>query len=64
MQFECKINDVIALGDQGGAGNLVICEVVKIHINEAILDANGMIDQYKIDLKLFEWELIGTVVLM
>ena len=41
MQFECKINDVIALGDQGGAGNLVICEVVKIHINEAILDANG-----------------------
>jgi hypothetical protein len=50
VQFECKINDVIALGDQGGAGNLVICEVVKIHINEAILDATGMIDQHKIDL--------------
>jgi flavin reductase (DIM6/NTAB) family NADH-FMN oxidoreductase RutF len=50
VQFECKINDVIALGDQGGAGNLVICEVVKIHINEAILDASGKIDQHKIDL--------------
>ncbi|WP_445720100.1 flavin reductase family protein [Flavobacterium sp.] len=50
VQFECKINDVITLGDQGGAGNLVICEVVKIHINEAVLDASGMIDQHKIDL--------------
>ena len=50
VQFECKINEVIALGDQGGAGNLVICEVVKIHINEAVLDATGMIDQHKIDL--------------
>ena len=50
VQFECKVNDVIALGDQGGAGNLVICEVVKIHIHEAVLDASGMIDQHKIDL--------------
>jgi flavin reductase (DIM6/NTAB) family NADH-FMN oxidoreductase RutF len=50
VQFECKVNDVIALGDQGGAGNLVICEVVKIHIHEAVLDPNGMIDQHKIDL--------------
>ncbi|MFD2892504.1 flavin reductase family protein [Flavobacterium chuncheonense] len=50
VQFECKVNDVVALGDQGGAGNLVICEVVKIHINEAILDENGTIDQHKIDL--------------
>lgn len=50
VQFECKVNDVIALGDQGGAGNLVICEVVKMHISESVLDANGMIDQYKIDL--------------
>lgn len=50
VQFECRVNDVIALGDQGGAGNLVICEVVRIHINEAVLDENGMIDQHKIDL--------------
>jgi flavin reductase (DIM6/NTAB) family NADH-FMN oxidoreductase RutF len=50
VQFECKINDIIALGDQGGAGNLIICEVVKIHIDESVLDASGMIDQYRIDL--------------
>ncbi len=50
VQFECKVNQVIELGDQGGAGNLVICEVVKIHINEAVLDENGMIDQKKIGL--------------
>lgn len=50
VQFECKVNDVIALGTEGGAGNLIICEVVKLHINEAILDENGVIDQHKIDL--------------
>lgn len=50
VQFECVVNEVIALGDQGGAGNLIICEVVKIHINEAVLDENGAIDQYKVDL--------------
>jgi flavin reductase (DIM6/NTAB) family NADH-FMN oxidoreductase RutF len=50
VQFECKVNDIIHLGDGGGAGNLVICEVVKIHINEAVLDENGNIDQHKIDL--------------
>jgi flavin reductase (DIM6/NTAB) family NADH-FMN oxidoreductase RutF len=50
VQFECKVNQIIALGEEAGAGNLVICEVLKIHINEAILDENGVIDQYKIDL--------------
>ena len=50
VQFECKVNDIIALGDGGGAGNLVICEVVKIHVSEAVLDENGAIDQHKIDL--------------
>ena len=50
VQMECKVNEIISLGDQGGAGNLIICEVVKIHIHEAILDDNGMIDQHKIDL--------------
>jgi flavin reductase (DIM6/NTAB) family NADH-FMN oxidoreductase RutF len=50
VQFECKVNQVIELGTEGGAGNLVICEVVKIHISEDVLDANGMIDQQKIDL--------------
>jgi len=50
VQFECKVNEIIELGKNGGAGNLVICEVVKIHINEAVLDEKGMIDQHKIDL--------------
>ena len=50
VQFECRVNDVVELGELGGAGNLVICEVVKIHINEAVLDENQMIDQKKIDL--------------
>lgn len=50
IQFECKVNEIIALGTEGGAGNLVICEVIKIHINENVLDENGKIDQYKVDL--------------
>ncbi|WP_417354371.1 flavin reductase family protein [Flavobacterium sp.] len=50
VQFECKVNDIIALGNDGGAGNLVICEVVKLHVDESILDENGAIDQNKIDL--------------
>ena len=49
VQFECKVNDVIALGNQGGAGNLIIAEVVKLHIKETILDADGKIDANKID---------------
>ncbi len=50
VQFECKVNDVIELGNQGGAGNLILCEVVRIHIEEELLDDNQMIDQHKIDL--------------
>ncbi|MFO8147619.1 MAG: flavin reductase family protein [Bacteroidota bacterium] len=49
VQFECKIKDVIELGAEGGAGNLIICEVVKMHFDEAILDDEGFIDQHKID---------------
>lgn len=49
VQFECKVNQVIALGKEGGAGNLIIAEVVKLHINEAILDEEGKIDPLKID---------------
>ncbi len=50
VQFECVVNEVIGLGDQGGAGNLVICEVVKIHINESVLNEQGAIQQDKLDL--------------
>ena len=50
VQFECVVNEVVELGQNGGAGNLVICEVKRIHIDEAILDEDGKIDQKKIDL--------------
>ncbi len=50
VQFECVVNEVVELGQEGGAGNLVICEVKRIHINEAVLDESGKIDQHKIDL--------------
>jgi flavin reductase (DIM6/NTAB) family NADH-FMN oxidoreductase RutF len=50
VQFECTVKEVIELGTEGGAGNLVICEVLKMHISEDVLDEHGMIDQHKIDL--------------
>jgi flavin reductase (DIM6/NTAB) family NADH-FMN oxidoreductase RutF len=50
VQLECKVNEIVALGDNGGAGNLIICEVVKMHIEDSILDEKGAIDPVKIDL--------------
>ncbi|KGL58450.1 MULTISPECIES: flavin reductase family protein [unclassified Polaribacter] len=50
VQFECKVKDVIFTGNEGGAGNLIVCEVVKIHISEDVLADDGSIDQHKIDL--------------
>ncbi|MCH7409200.1 flavin reductase family protein [Belliella sp. DSM 111904] len=49
VAFECKVIDIISLGDQGGAGNLVICEVLLARVKEEILDANGSIDPFKLD---------------
>jgi len=49
VQFECKVIEVKPLGTEGGAGNLVICEIVKIHIKDEVLDTNGAIDPLKID---------------
>ena len=50
VQFECKVNDIIKLGTEGGAGNLIICEVVKLHIDDEVLDENKVINQKKLDL--------------
>ncbi len=50
VQMECKVLNVIETGHEGGAGNLVICEVVCMHIDDNILDAEGRIDPHKIDL--------------
>jgi flavin reductase (DIM6/NTAB) family NADH-FMN oxidoreductase RutF len=50
VQLECKVRQIIETGDQGGSGNLVICDLLLIHLNAAILDENGRIDPNKIDL--------------
>jgi len=50
VQMECIVKEVIHLGDQPGAGNLILAEIKMIHIQENILDAEGKIDQEKIDL--------------
>lgn len=49
VSFECKVNEIKPLGTEGGAGNLIICEVSKIHFDTNILDENGKIDPNKID---------------
>lgn len=49
VSFECKVNQVIELGSEGAAGNLVICEVLLIHIKDEVLDENGVISPYKLD---------------
>lgn len=50
VQFECKVLEVKETGTEGGAGNLIICEVVIMHINDEILNENLQIDPHKIDL--------------
>ncbi|WP_338356380.1 flavin reductase family protein [Yeosuana marina] len=50
VQFECKVNEIIKLGTEGGAGNLIICEVVKFHITEEVLNDDNTINQKKLDL--------------
>ena len=49
IQLECVVKEVIELGQEGGAGNLVVSEIVKIHINENVLDDMGRIDPVKMD---------------
>ncbi len=50
LQFECKVREIIETGGKAGSANLVICEIVCIHVDENILDENGIIDTDKIDL--------------
>lgn len=49
-QLECRVTQVIETGQEGGAGNLVICEVLCMHLNDDVLDEHGKIDPHKIDL--------------
>ena len=50
VQMECIVKDIISLGEEGGAGNLVVCEIVKMHISENVLNEHHQIDPNKIDL--------------
>ncbi len=49
VQMECRVSEIITLGDQGGAGHLIICNVLRMHIDENVVD-NGRINPHKIDL--------------
>jgi hypothetical protein len=48
--MECKVREVIELGQEGGAGNLIVCEILAVRVDDSVLDENGKIDQHKIDV--------------
>ena len=50
VSFECVVDNIISLGENGGAGQLVIAKVVHIHVNSELLDSNDQIDPTKLDL--------------
>ena len=50
INFECKVNEVITLGEEGGAGSLVLCEILKMHIDTEVLDENNAIDPFKLNI--------------
>ncbi|MCC6725458.1 MAG: flavin reductase family protein [Saprospiraceae bacterium] len=50
INMECKVTDIITLGDQGGAGHLIVCEMLRMHIQEDVLDEKGRIMPDKLDL--------------
>lgn len=50
FQMECIVRDIIETGKEGGAGNLILAEIVRVHIAEEVMNADGKIDQHKIDL--------------
>ena len=50
VSLECIVKDVVALGEEGGAGNLVICEIKKIHCAAHVMSDEGGLDQEALDL--------------
>ena len=50
IKFECKVNQIIPLGTEGGAGNLVVAEIIVMHLEDSILNAEHKIDNTKIEL--------------
>lgn len=49
VAFECKVTQVIPLGQEGGAGNLVVCQVLLAHVRQGLLTENGQIDPFRLD---------------
>ena len=49
IAFECKVSQIIELGDSGGAGSLILCEILKIHVDENIINEQGKVDILKLD---------------
>jgi hypothetical protein len=50
VQFECQVNEIISLGKDGGAGNLIICEVLRMHITDEVMNPDQTINQEALDL--------------
>jgi len=50
VQFECRVRDIIETGDKGGAGILIICDILLIHIDESVINEKGDIDPHELDL--------------
>lgn len=50
VQMECRVREIVPLGTEGGAGHLIICEVLRMHIDENVLDERNRINPHKIDL--------------
>lgn len=50
VHIECKVEKILPLGEKGGAGNLIICNILLMHIAESVMNDNGRIDPHKIDL--------------
>ncbi len=50
VQMECKVREIISMGSEGGSGQLIICEILRMHIDEAIIDDRNRIDPHKADL--------------
>lgn len=50
VHMECKVDQILPLGEGGGAGNLIVCRIVLMHIAESVLNDKGRIDPHKIDL--------------
>lgn len=48
--MECRVRDILTLGEGGGAGHLIVCDIVRVHIDESVIDERGRVDPHKIDL--------------